>query len=78
MRWVWRGLWRVGVRGGGDFAEHSVAGYLALSLVFVWGLWFSCGVAHCGRDLIAIFRKFFHFCWGAGTRLSFYIVQALF
>ena len=44
------------------------------------GIWdWLCAVAHCGRDLVAIFRDFFAsisgiliLAGGMGTRLSFY------
>ena len=52
--------------------------YSRLRGVWDW-LWFSCGVAHCGRGLIAIFRGFFAsigeifiLAGGLGTGLSFY------
>ena len=65
-----RGWWAsrgpVGASGGGP-------------LPGIWGwLWFSCGIARCGKGLVAIFQAFFVSACKTfiltGTRLSFYEV----
>ena len=46
----------------------------------IWDwLWFSCGVAHCGRGLFSVFQKcfasisgIFNLAVGLGAELSFY------
>ena len=67
---VSRGWWAsrgpVGASGGGP-------------LPGIWGwLWFSCGIARCGKGLVAIFQAFFVSACKTfiltGTRLSFYEV----
>ena len=43
----------------------------------IWGwLWFSCGVAHCGKELISVFQEFFAsidktFIFAGGLQLAY-------
>ena len=63
--------------------EHLSRAYSRLRGIWGW-LWFSCGVAHCGGGLIAIFIRLFATVGGAfilagglGAGLSFYGVKTL-